>query len=339
MNNSRVIPARVFFKKDSGAVIEIMCLAPFQLSYVEAFESRTSVKYTAYIGGAKKWKSGCLTQIIQIDTKEVKVQVERIGQEKDAYVVEFSWEGEYSFSEIIEHLGNIPLPPYFERLPSLEDKSRYQTVFADQQGSVAAPTAGLHYDACVLNKLAEKNITTQEVCLHVGAGTFKPVSSETISEHLMHEEYFEVTLETLETLISCKGRVVAAGTTSLRTLESLYWLGIRCLNGLEPNEVMQWEPYQGNSKTTAQEALEALYEYAQSHQLKVIVAKSGICIVPGYEFRICKGLQTNFHQPKSTLILLVAAFIGKSWKNLYDFSLANNLSFLSYGDTMLLWRK
>lgn len=339
MNNSRVIPARVFFRKDTGALIEIMCLAPYQLTYVQAFEARASVNYTAYIGGAKKWKSGPLSQTIQLNDKSVEVKVERIGKEKDAHIVSFSWEGNYTFSEIIEHLGNIPLPPYFERLPSLEDKDRYQTVFANQQGSVAAPTAGLHYDDEVLTKLAARGIACQHVCLHVGAGTFKPVTSSTIAEHEMHEEYFEVTVETVKSLIACTGRIVAAGTTSLRTLESLYWLGVRCMNGQEPNEVTQWEPYQSNEPIPTHTALNALVSYGEKNNLEVIVAKSGICIVPGYVFRVCHGLQTNFHQPKSTLILLVAAFIGQQWKEVYDYSLKNQLSFLSYGDTMLLWRK
>lgn len=339
MNNSRVIPARVFFRKETGALIEIMCLAPYQLTYVQAFEARGGVAYTAYVGGAKKWKSGFLSQTIQINEESVEVKVERIGQEKDAQIIAFSWKSNHTFSEIIEHLGNIPLPPYFERLPSLEDKDRYQTVFADQQGSVAAPTAGLHYDEEVLSKLKERSIPSAEVCLHVGAGTFKPVSSEKISEHEMHEEYFEVKVETVRSLLQCTGRVVAAGTTSLRTLESLYWLGVRCLKGIEPNEVEQWEPYQQETDISAQSALNALLDYCEKHNLEVVVAKSGICIVPGYSFRICQGLQTNFHQPKSTLILLVAAFIGEQWKDLYSFSLKNELSFLSYGDTMLLWRK
>jgi S-adenosylmethionine:tRNA ribosyltransferase-isomerase len=339
MNNSRVIPARVFFRKETGALIEIMCLAPYQLTYVQAFEARGNVQYTAYVGGAKKWKSGYLSQTIQINKEEVEVRVERIGQEKDAQIIAFSWESNHTFSEIIEHLGSIPLPPYFERLPSLEDKDRYQTVFADQQGSVAAPTAGLHYDSEVLMKLKEKSIPTSEVCLHVGAGTFKPVSSEKISEHEMHEEYFEVKVETVRSLLQCTGRVVSAGTTSLRTLESLYWLGVRCINGQEPNEVTQWEPYQQETEISAESALNALLDHCKVNRVDVVVAKSGICIVPGYRFRICRGLQTNFHQPKSTLILLVAAFIGEQWKELYSFSLKNELSFLSYGDTMLLWRK
>lgn len=338
LNNSKVIPARVFFRKETGALIEIMCLAPYQMTYVQAFESRSSVTYIAYIGGAKKWKSGFLSQTISIHSETFEVKAQRLGTEKDAQVIQFSWEGNFTFSEVIEQLGSIPLPPYFERLPSLEDKDRYQTIFANQKGSVAAPTAGLHYDHFVFEALQKKGIARAEVCLHVGAGTFKPVSSDIIAEHAMHEEYFEVKLETIKSLLQCAGRIVAAGTTSMRTLESLYWLGVRCLKGQEPTEILQWEAYQEKTEINTRTALEALVAYAESNRLDVIVAKSGICIVPGYEFRVCQGLQTNFHQPKSTLILLVAAFMGPQWKELYEFSLNQGLSFLSYGDTMLLWR-
>ncbi|MFM2316788.1 MAG: hypothetical protein RLZZ155_1120 [Bacteroidota bacterium] len=336
-NNSKVIPARIVFQKESGAFIEIMCLAPFGVSYTEAFSSHDSVAFTAYIGNSKRWKEGKLEMKIMWNNSTESVFIERKGIEKDAFVVEFSWKFNAVFSEVIEAIGQVPLPPYFQRKPVANDKDRYQTVFAKTEGSVAAPTAGLHYTNAVLQAIQNAGVLQKEVCLHVGAGTFKPVSADRIEDHEMHAEFLEVTQECIEAILNCEGRVIAAGTTSMRTLESLYWLGVRVLDGKNADSVDQWEPYITNVKYSKEEALRALLNHLDATNRNSICASSSICIAPGYSFRICSGLQTNYHQPKSTLMLLVAAAVGENWKRIYQHALNDNYMFLSYGDTMLLW--
>ena len=336
-NNSKVIPARIIFQKQSGAFIEIMCLAPFGISYTEAFSAHDSVSFTAYIGNSKRWKEGKLELKINWNNSTESVFIERTGIEKDAFVVAFTWNFSAVFSEVIEAIGQVPLPPYFQRKPVANDKGRYQTVFAKTEGSVAAPTAGLHYTNEVLQAIANAGVKQEEVCLHVGAGTFKPVSAERIEDHEMHAEFFEVTCECIQAILNCEGRVIAAGTTSMRTLESLYWLGVRVLEGKETGSVHQWEPYLSNIKYSKEEALMALMNHLDGTNRNSICASSSICIAPGYSFKICSGLQTNYHQPKSTLLLLVAAAVGEEWKRIYSHAMANEYMFLSYGDTMLLW--
>jgi len=336
-NNSKVIPARIVFQKESGAFIEIMCLAPFGISYTEAFAAHDSVSFTAYIGNSKRWKEGKLELKINWNNSTESVFIERTGIEKDAFVVMFSWNFNAVFSEVIEAIGQVPLPPYFQRKPVANDVGRYQTVFAKTEGSVAAPTAGLHYTNDVLQAIANTGVMQEHVCLHVGAGTFKPVSADRIEDHEMHAEFFEVTRECIQSILNCEGRVIAAGTTSMRTLESLYWLGVRVIEGKNADSIDQWEPYVSNVKYSKEEALLALLNHLDASNRKSICASSSICIAPGYSFKICSGLQTNYHQPKSTLLLLVAAAVGEQWKRIYTHALNNEYMFLSYGDTMLLW--
>jgi S-adenosylmethionine:tRNA ribosyltransferase-isomerase len=336
-NNSKVIPARIIFQKESGAFIEIMCLAPFGISYTEAFSAHDSVSFTAYIGNSKRWKEGKLELKINWNNSPESVFIERKGIEKDAFIVEFSWSFNAVFSEVIEAIGQVPLPPYFQRKPVANDVGRYQTVFAKTEGSVAAPTAGLHYTNEVLQAISNIGVKQEEVCLHVGAGTFKPVSAERIEDHEMHAEFFEVTRDCIQTILNCEGRIIAAGTTSMRTLESLYWLGVRVLYGKNTDSVEQWEPYTSNTKYSKEEALTALLNHLDATNRNSICASSSICIAPGYSFKICSGLQTNYHQPKSTLLLLVAAAVCEEWKRIYLHAMNNDYTFLSYGDTMLLW--
>ena len=336
-NNSKVIPARIIFQKQSGAFIEIMCLAPFGISYTEAFSAHDSVSFTAYIGNSKRWKEGKLELKINWNNSSESVFIERKGIEKDAFIVEFSWSFNAVFSEVIEAIGQVPLPPYFQRKPVANDVGRYQTVFAKTEGSVAAPTAGLHYTQEVLQAISNIGVKQEEVCLHVGAGTFKPVSADRIEDHEMHAEFFEVTRECIQAILNCEGRIIAAGTTSMRTLESLYWLGVRVLEGKEADAVEQWESYLSSPSYSKKEALMALLNHLDATKRNSICASSSICIAPGYSFKICSGLQTNYHQPKSTLLLLVAAAVGEQWKDIYMHALNNDYMFLSYGDTMLLW--
>ena len=336
-NNSKVIPARIIFQKESGAFIEIMCLAPFGYSYTEAFSAHDSVSFTAYIGNSKRWKEGKLELKINRNNSPESVFIERTGIEKDAFVVAFTWNFNAVFSEVIEAIGQVPLPPYFQRKPVANDIGRYQTVFAKTEGSVAAPTAGLHYTEEVLQAIASAGVKQEQVCLHVGAGTFKPVSAERIEDHEMHAEFFEVTRECIQAILNCEGRVVAAGTTSMRTLESLYWLGVRVLDGKETDSVHQWDAYTSDAIYSKEEALMALLNHLDAMNRNSICASSSICIAPGYSFKICSGLQTNYHQPKSTLLLLIAATVGEEWKRIYSHAMNHEYMFLSYGDTMLLW--
>jgi S-adenosylmethionine:tRNA ribosyltransferase-isomerase len=336
-NNSKVIPARIIFQKESGAFIEIMCLAPFGYSYTEAFSAHDSVSFTAYIGNSKRWKEGKLELKINWNNSPESVFIERTGIEKDAFVVAFTWNFNAVFSEVIEAIGQVPLPPYFQRKPVANDIGRYQTVFAKTEGSVAAPTAGLHYTQEVLQAIASAGVKQEQVCLHVGAGTFKPVSAERIEDHEMHAEFFEVTRECIQAILNCEGRVVAAGTTSMRTLESLYWLGVRALEGKETDSVHQWDAYTSDAIYSKEEALMALLNHLDAMNRNSICASSSICIAPGYSFKICSGLQTNYHQPKSTLLLLIAATVGEEWKRIYSHAMNHEYMLLSYGDTMLLW--
>lgn len=331
-NASKVVPARMFFHKESGAVIEILCLSPYNLPYSEAFARRESVSFLAYIGNSKKWKTGRVV----CNVNGLEITAERIGIAKDAFIVDFTWNKPIPFAQVLEICGQMPIPPYFEREEELIDRSRYQTVFAKWEGSVAAPTAGLHYDQLVMDRLKNVGVEFQYLTLHVGAGTFKPVTTDEISGHEMHNESFEVTRELLQELIEVKGKRIAAGTTSLRALESLYWLAFLLKSGDKSLFVPQWLPYQHDLTWSGEDALVYLIEYMKENELQILSAKTEICIVPGYKFRICQSLQTNFHQPKSTLLLLIAAILGKEWRHLYDFALQEELAFLSYGDTMLI---
>jgi S-adenosylmethionine:tRNA ribosyltransferase-isomerase len=340
-NNTRVIRARLVFRKKSGARIEIFCLEPLNPSgYDVSLTSHESVEWKCIIGNLKKWKSGSISMVFPWGGKDNILFAEKAGEVGEALRIRFYWHNsEISFSEVIEAAGKIPLPPYIAREAVMEDNDRYQTVYSKIKGSVAAPTAGLHFTEGVLEKLKEKGIERTDITLHVGAGTFQPVRSNSISGHSMHTEHFVVTADTISRLRKHAGKITAVGTTSVRTLESIYWLGVRAR--LDPEDdlrnISQWEPYGYKNEITTDEALMALEGYFEKNNLKTINASTGIIIVPGYRFRITNAIITNFHQPKSTLLLLIAAWTGDSWKRIYNYALNNGFRFLSYGDSSFMY--
>jgi len=358
-NNSKVIAARIFFEKinsNGTSSIEIFCLEPTQdfTPVLHAMQARTHVDWHCLIGGAKKWKEGVLSKEILIEHKKIIFTAEKINQAQGQYLIRFSWNDHtICFSELLTHIGNIPLPPYIERVANNEDKDRYQTTYAKEEGSVAAPTAGLHFNKEVFDTLALKNIHSNFVTLHVGAGTFMPVKAATIDQHVMHAEFIDVENTTIQHLIKIYSEatpqcVIAVGTTSLRTLESLYWLGVQQYqlqkNGSTQQQTMlnlsQWEAYELDAHNiSVPMALNALLLYLKNIQSAHLFAKTQLMVTPGYSFKICKALVTNFHQPKSTLLLIIAAITGESWKKMYDYALNNEFRFLSYGDGSLLWIK
>lgn len=343
LNNTRVLEARIFFKKPTGAVIEIFCLEPYDLTVEQSLSSSNRVQWLCLIGGASKWKHGQLLQKdILIDDKTVQLQAKYISKQGDSFVIEFSWDADNSFAEILHGAGAIPLPPYIKRTATEEDKERYQTIFSKQEGSVAAPTAALHFTQDVFEKLSEKKIATEYITLHVGAGTFKPVKTESIAEHEMHKEPFSISIQTLKKIVSSK-KIIVAGTTSLRTLESIYWLGVKLIHGLIKDDwsLQQWEVYDLEKSfrhCSPEESLTALISWLEKNSQEELHCNTSLIIVPGYNFKIPHALITNFHQPQSTLLLLVSAFIGQDWKKIYQYALDNNYRFLSYGDSSLLWR-
>jgi S-adenosylmethionine:tRNA ribosyltransferase-isomerase len=347
-NDTKVIKARLLFTKDTGADIEIFCLEPYEAinDYAVVLLKKKSVRWKCMIGGAGKWKQKYLEKKFAIDDDEVTLKAELIEKLSDAYVVELSWNpGQYSFAEIIEHAGKTPLPPYIKREAGESDAERYQTIYSKYEGSVAAPTAGLHFTERIFSSLKEKNIETGFVTLHVGAGTFKPVKSETMQGHEMHAEWIDVSTVFIEHLIrNISNGVFCVGTTSVRTIESLYWMGVKAI--LHPNvtideiEIKQWEVYEKgltNNSFEAEDALKSLLNFLHEKESERLFIKTQIIIAPGYRFRIVKGLTTNFHQPKSTLLLLVAAMAGEKWKEIYEYALRHNFRFLSYGDGCLIF--
>ncbi len=346
-NNTKVVEARLLFTKPTGAVIEIFCLEPDDQyrDITTAMLQKGKVLWKCLIGGASKWKHGIkLQKNIQHGNKNITLEAAIVNRLNNCFVIELSWQPEgLSFAEVLQLAGVIPLPPYLHRDTEDNDKERYQTIYAKQNGSVAAPTAGLHFTETVFNNLAEKNIEKEFVTLHVGAGTFKPVKSETISEHEMHAEFIDVSAEVIKRIIDYADKpIVAVGTTSLRTIESLYWMGIKVFekNNVLPEQlnIQQWEPYESELKNlSAKEALTHLLNWMNRHGLLRIIAKTQILIAPGYQLKIAKGIITNFHQPQSTLLLLIAAIVGSDWKKIYEYALENNYRFLSYGDGCLLW--
>jgi S-adenosylmethionine:tRNA ribosyltransferase-isomerase len=344
-NNTKVIPARVLFKKETGGIIEIFCLEPYEEEYNVVMNKTGAAEWKCMIGGASKWNKGPLKKMINIKGIEVSIAATLTQKLPDAYVTEFSWQpSNFSFAEIIDAVGEIPLPPYIKRASEETDKERYQTIYAEHRGSVAAPTAGLHFTEHVFSSLKNKNINTDHITLHVGAGTFKPVRSETIQEHEMHAEWMDVSISFLKNLqANINNNIVAVGTTSLRTIESLYWMGVKSyLNincTLQQLEIKQWEVYEEPLSTqdlSLQTALEYLIKWIQTNDLQRLFIKTQILIAPEYIFKIATALVTNFHQPGSTLLLLVAA-ITKDWKKIYDHALQNDYRFLSYGDGCLLF--
>jgi S-adenosylmethionine:tRNA ribosyltransferase-isomerase len=340
-NETKVIRARLLFRKTTGALIEIFCLEPVEPSadHQLAFQSNSPVVWKCLVGNAKRWKSGVLEMPIETDTGKATLKAEQVEKLSDSFLVRFSWESvEKTFSEIIEFSGLVPLPPYLNREAVETDKARYQTVYARHDGSVAAPTAGLHFTERQFNELKEKGIHTAKVTLHVGAGTFRPVVSSSIAAHDMHSERIRVSLETLSILRAELGKnIIPVGTTSVRTLESLYWLAARLKKGDESFYVDQWDPYNRriNGALKMPEALDLLIGYLVKRDMTELEAVTRLIIVPGYQFKLCSGLVTNFHLPKSTLLLLVAAVIGSDWKKAYDFALQHDFRFLSYGDSCL----
>jgi len=341
LNNTKVFFARLIFKKQTGGKIEIFCLNPYQpADYENAFASKGKVQWEVLIGNLKKWKNDTLSLKYIYKSEQRILQVRYIGKHHQNHIVEFIYDNDITFAEILEIVGQIPIPPYLKRKPTENDKNTYQTVYSKIKGSVAAPTAGLHFTENVFNKLKNRNISVAELTLHVGAGTFKPVKSEFIAEHLMHTEIFSISIDTLKKIKNNLGRITAVGTTSLRTLETLYYIGYKIIkNQPDFNFVSQWEIYQEQITISPLEALQAIENFMLKQKLNHFDGKTQIMIVPGYKFKITDILITNFHQPKSTLLLLVAAFIGDDWKKVYDYALKNDFRFLSYGDSSILFRR
>ena len=340
-NNTRVIQARLRFRKETGAQIEVFCLEPEQpADYQQMFQETEECVWQCLVGNSSRWKGGVLSQVINIAGVDVTLSVERISSVDGANLVRFSWNGGFSFAELLDAAGELPIPPYLNRKTEENDKNTYQTVYSKIKGSVAAPTAGLHFTPAVLAALDATGVQRGEVTLHVGAGTFKPVKSELIADHAMHEEYIEVQRGLIERLVAAGGAAVAVGTTSVRTLESLYFLGELVYQSPDIAEdelfVGQWTPYNKPHTLSAVESLHALLRWLDAKGLDRVHSHTQIMIAPGYEFRIVKAIVTNFHQPKSTLLLLVSAFIGDDWRKVYDYALENDFRFLSYGDSSLL---
>ena len=338
-NETKVIRARLQFHKATGSRIEIFCLEP-EKDYQVAFSATSPVRWKCLIGNSKRWKEGKLSMELMAGGEPVVLRAERISQNDQYAEIEFSWMPEdLSFASVLEAAGEIPLPPYLHRDAEPDDRDRYQTVFARYDGSVAAPTAGLHFTQPLIAALREQGFNFDEVTLHVGAGTFKPVSTDTIGEHAMHSETIIVRKSLIQNMINQIGKpIIPVGTTSTRTLESLYWIGVMLAEqGLElrPLHVEQWYPYEEHAPISTQQALHHLVEYLERHNLTRLEASTALMIAPSYKMRVITGLITNFHQPKSTLLLLVSALIGERWKNCYRFALDNDFRFLSYGDSCL----
>ncbi len=343
-NNSRVIPARLVFYKEMGARIELFLLEPLTpADYQQIFHQNTPVVWKCLVGNLKKWKKGSLDKTLQVGASEITMKATMLENNISWQKIELSWnDKDTKFIDLIEIAGYTPIPPYLNREPLEMDKEWYQTVYSKYEGSVAAPTAGLHFTTHVLNKLAEKNVKMKELTLHIGAGTFQPVKTNNIADHSMHTEHFAVTRELLLALIENQNPLVAVGTTTVRTLESIYWLGVKALTGqLSPDSqlyVDQWDGY-AESKVNLKESLSALLNWLDKKGEDKIAASTSMMIVPGFKFRVTESMITNFHQPRSTLILLIAAFIGEDWRNVYNYALNNQFRFLSYGDSSLLLPK
>jgi len=343
-NNTKVIQARLHFRKETGALIEVFLLEPAApADYEQMFQQTASCSWLCLVGNLKKWKEGTLTREIQVNDKTILVSATRRGEHGTSQWIDFTWSGGLSFAEIIDVMGELPIPPYLNRETQESDKTTYQTVYSKIKGSVAAPTAGLHFTEHVLQDIDAHGIEREEVTLHVGAGTFKPVKSETIGSHPMHTEYIAVRRHTIERLLAHGGKAIAVGTTSVRTLESLYYMGLKVLRnpGLTEEElhVDQWEPYDAvgeTEKPAVTTVLQALLDWMIRHDMMVLHSSTQIIIAPGYDYKIVKLLITNFHQPQSTLLLLVSAFVHGDWHKIYDYALSHEFRFLSYGDSSLL---
>lgn len=341
-NNTRVIQARLLFQRATGAQIEVFCLDPAAPhDYELIFQQTEACNWICLIGNAKKWKEPVLSREITVAGQTVRLSAEKVQSYGETHQVRFSWDGGFSFAEVLDAAGELPIPPYLHRKTEESDLKTYQTVYSKIKGSVAAPTAGLHFTPEVLADLDAKGFGREELTLHVGAGTFKPVKSETIEGHEMHTEYISVRRSTIERVMQNFGKIIAVGTTSVRTLESLYYIGVTLATHLDATSeelvVRQWMPYEdANNRLTPTEALQNILDYLDKHQLNTLITATQIIIAPGYEFKVVKGIVTNFHQPKSTLLLLISAFVKGDWKNIYDYALGHDFRFLSYGDSSLL---
>lgn len=337
-NNTRVINARLRFRKATGSTIEIFCLEPVApCDYQLIFQTTQSCTWLCLVGNSKRWKQGPLTQEIEVDGKTVTLEANRGERRGNSFEIEFSWNGGVTFASILEAIGEIPIPPYLNRGTESTDSSDYQTVYSHIDGSVAAPTAGLHFTDEVLAECDKRGITRRELTLHVGAGTFQPVKSENIGEHEMHHEFISVQRSLLVDLINAEGPVVAVGTTSVRTLESLYYVGQVLETNPDVDEEMltvkQWMPYSTPCEISTKKALQNVVDYLDRHHAEAYMGSTQLMIAPGFQYRIISGMITNFHQPQSTLLLLVSAFVGVDhWRAIYDYALDHDFRFLSYGD-------
>ncbi|HWB26630.1 MAG TPA: S-adenosylmethionine:tRNA ribosyltransferase-isomerase [Chitinophagaceae bacterium] len=352
-NNTKVVEARILFEKQSGGVIELFCLEPGEdyADITTAMLQKEKVLWKCLVGGAKKWKQGLLEKHIYAAGNNLLLTARKVEQKNDYFLIELAWNDKtLTFAEVLHQAGVIPLPPYLDRVAEENDKNTYQTIYAKYDGSVAAPTAGLHFTTQVFESFSAKNINTAFVTLHVGAGTFKPVKAATMHEHEMHAEFFEVSRGLVETIIAnLDNGIIAVGTTSLRTIESLHWMGVKLITALggrplaevtaDEISVHQWDAYGLRGKITPADALQALLKWMDARLASQIITKTQIIIAPGYHLKIAKGLVTNFHQPQSTLLLLVAAVVGQDWRKIYDYALDNDFRFLSYGDGSLLFKR
>lgn len=341
-NDTKVVPARLHFQRETGAHIEVFCLEPvFPAEYNLIFARTSSCRWKCIVGNVKKWKSDTLSLYNPDNDKTVEnlaLKASLIERDGETSVVEFTWNGEVPFSRVLEICGSIPIPPYLNRDTEAIDQERYQTLYARFRGSVAAPTAGLHFTQEVLERIKAKGVDMETVCLHVGAGTFLPVKSSEISGHTMHREPFVVRRAFIEDLRRGGRPVIAVGTTSVRTLESLYYVGVKCIENGQPEDIGQWMPYEKDYSYSLEESLDAVLEYLDSKSLDELKVGTRIIIVPGYRFRVVDILVTNFHQPKSTLLLLISAFVDGDWRKIYDYALSHDFRFLSYGDSSVLFR-
>ena len=341
-NNTKVIQARLHFRKETGALIEVFCLEPIEPNdYVLSFQQTKKCSWLCMVGNLKKWKEGALKREVEVKGRTITLTATRGECRGTSHWIDFEWnDNTLTFADVLEAVGELPIPPYLNRETQESDKQTYQTVYSKIKGSVAAPTAGLHFTERVLKALDGKGIDREELTLHVGAGTFKPVKSEEIEGHEMHTEYISVNRRTIEKLIAHGGKTIAVGTTSVRTLESLYYIGILIHQNPEANQeelhVKQWMPYEPHPALTPVESLQGILAYLDRHGMEALHTSTQIIIAPGYEYKIVKKIVTNFHQPQSTLLLLVSAFVKGDWKKIYDYALSHDFRFLSYGDSSLL---
>ena len=341
-NNTKVIQARLHFRKETGALIEVFCLEPIQPNdYVLSFQQTQKCSWLCMVGNLKKWKEGTLKREVEVKGRTITLSATRGECRGTSHWIDFAWDDDtLTFADVLEAVGELPIPPYLNRETQESDKQTYQTVYSKIKGSVAAPTAGLHFTERVLKSLDEHGIDREELTLHVGAGTFKPVKSEEIEGHEMHTEYISVNRRTIEKLIAHEGKTIAVGTTSVRTIESLYYIGVLIHQNPEANQeelhVKQWMPYEPHPMLTPVESLQGILAYLDRHGMEALHTSTQIIIAPGYEYKIVKKIVTNFHQPQSTLLLLVSAFVKGDWKKIYDYALGHDFRFLSYGDSSLL---